>query len=111
MFIPVDATLTPLADLDLVQPWMERYYGSDYAPFNDVGVPGFSLIGNQRDYDYDQPTTHKRILSRSSRKMEWFIMRKCWRVGRTTQLNYPRCFRGIRIVRACQLQLEFWARF
>src|SRR5438445_362008 len=20
---------------------MERYYGSDYAPFNDVGVPGF----------------------------------------------------------------------
>ena len=50
----IDATLAPLADLDLVQPWMERYYGSDYASFNDVGVPGFSLIGNQRDYDYDQ---------------------------------------------------------
>jgi carboxypeptidase Q len=49
-----DATLAPLAELDLVQPWMERYYGSDYASFNDVGVPGFSLIGNQRDYDYDQ---------------------------------------------------------
>ena len=31
-----------------------RAYGSDYASFNDVGVPGFSLIGNQRDYDYDQ---------------------------------------------------------
>jgi carboxypeptidase Q len=50
----VDATLAPLAELGLVQPWMERYYGSDYASFNDVGVPGFSLIGNQRDYDYDQ---------------------------------------------------------
>jgi carboxypeptidase Q len=50
----VDATLAPLAELGLVQPWMERYYGSDYASFNDVGVPGFSLVGNQRDYDYDQ---------------------------------------------------------
>jgi len=50
----VDTLLAPLGDLNLVQPWMERYYGSDYASFNDVGVPGFSLIGNQRDYDYDQ---------------------------------------------------------
>ena len=50
----VDDTVAPLADLGLVQPWMERYYGSDYASFNDVGVPGFSIIGNQRDYDYDQ---------------------------------------------------------
>jgi alcohol dehydrogenase class IV len=46
--------LAPLKDLELVQSWMERYYGSDYASFNDVAVPGFSLIGNQRDYDYDQ---------------------------------------------------------
>jgi hypothetical protein len=29
-------------------------HGSDYASFNDVGVPGFSLIGNQTDLDYDQ---------------------------------------------------------
>jgi carboxypeptidase Q len=50
----VDAALAPLGDLELVQPWMERYYGSDYASFNAVGIPGFSLIGNQRDYDYDQ---------------------------------------------------------
>jgi carboxypeptidase Q len=50
----VDATLAPLEELGLVQPWMERYHGSDYAQFNDVGVPGFSLIGNQTDLDYDQ---------------------------------------------------------
>ena len=50
----VDLTLAPLEDLGLIQPWMERYHGSDYASFNDVGVPGFSLIGNQTDLDYDQ---------------------------------------------------------
>jgi len=50
----VDTTLVPLEDLELIQPWMERYSGSDYASFNAVGVPGFSLIGNQTDYDYDQ---------------------------------------------------------
>ena len=43
-----------MQDLGLIQPWMERYHGSDYASFNDVGVPGFSLIGNQTDLDYDQ---------------------------------------------------------
>ena len=50
----VDLTLAPLENLGLIQPWMERYHGSDYASFNDVGVPGFSLIGNQTDLDYDQ---------------------------------------------------------
>jgi carboxypeptidase Q len=50
----VDATLAPLEELELIQPWMERYYGSDYASFNAVGVPGFSLIGKQTDYEYDQ---------------------------------------------------------
>ena len=50
----VDAALAPLADLGLIQPWMERYHGSDYASFNDVGVPGFSLVGNQTDLDYGQ---------------------------------------------------------
>ena len=50
----VDLTLAPLKDLGLIQPWLERYHGSDYASFNDVGVPGFSLIGNQTDLDYDQ---------------------------------------------------------
>ena len=50
----VDLTLAPMQDLGLIQPWMERYHGSDYASFNDVGVPGFSLIGNQTDLDYDQ---------------------------------------------------------
>ncbi len=50
----VDTTLAPMEDLGLIQPWMERYYGSDYASFNDVGIPGFSVIGNQTDYEYDQ---------------------------------------------------------
>jgi carboxypeptidase Q len=50
----VDLTLAPLENLGLIQPWMERFHGSDYASFNDVGVPGFSLIGNQMDSDYDQ---------------------------------------------------------
>lgn len=50
----VDLTLSPLSELGLIQPWMERYHGSDYASFNDVGVPGFSLVGNQTDLDYDQ---------------------------------------------------------
>jgi carboxypeptidase Q len=50
----VDATLAPFGDdLGLIQPWMERYHGSDYASFNDVGIPGFSLVGNQLDLDYD----------------------------------------------------------
>ena len=43
----VDLTLAPLEELGLIQPRLERYHGSDYAPFNDVGVPGFSLVGNQ----------------------------------------------------------------
>jgi Zn-dependent M28 family amino/carboxypeptidase len=41
----VDATLSPMSELGLVQPWMERMYGSDYASFNAVGVPGFSTFG------------------------------------------------------------------
>jgi carboxypeptidase Q len=50
----VDLTLAPLEDLDLIQPWMDRHHGSDYASFNDVGVPGFSLMANTTDLDYDQ---------------------------------------------------------
>ena len=50
----VDLTLAPLENLGLIQPWMERYHGSDYASFNDVGVPGFGLIANQTDLDFDK---------------------------------------------------------
>jgi len=50
----VDLTLAPLDDLGLIQPWMERYHGSDYASFNDVGLSGFGLIANQTDLDFDQ---------------------------------------------------------
>ena len=46
----VDTVLAPMRDLDLIEPGMERYYGSDYASFNDVGVPGFSCVGSQPDY-------------------------------------------------------------
>lgn len=42
----VDTTLAPLRELNLFQPWMERMHGSDYAQFNAVGVPAFSLFSN-----------------------------------------------------------------
>lgn len=42
----VDTTLAPLRELNLFQPWMERMNGSDYAQFNEVGVPAFSLFSN-----------------------------------------------------------------
>ena len=41
----------------MIQPWMERFHGSDYAPFNAVDLPGFSLAGSQTDWEYDQ--THR----------------------------------------------------
>jgi len=46
----VDTALASIRDLDLIEPGMGRYYGSDYASFNDVGVPGFSCAGTQPDY-------------------------------------------------------------
>ncbi len=46
----VDTVLAPMGDLNLVEPGMNRYYGSDYASFNEVGVPGFATSGTQPDY-------------------------------------------------------------
>jgi Zn-dependent M28 family amino/carboxypeptidase len=46
----VDTVLAPMRDLNLVEPGMDRYYGSDYASFNEVGVPGFATSGTQPDY-------------------------------------------------------------
>jgi carboxypeptidase Q len=46
----VDAVLAPMGDLNLVEPGMDRYYGSDYASFNEVNVPGFASSGTQPDY-------------------------------------------------------------
>lgn len=47
----MDTVLAPMRELNLIEPRMERSYGSDYASFNDVGVPGFSCIGGKSDYD------------------------------------------------------------
>ena len=46
----VDTVLAPMRELNLIEPGMERFYGSDYASFNDVGVPGFACVGTQSDY-------------------------------------------------------------
>ena len=46
----VDLVLAPMGELNLVEPGMDRYYGSDYASFNEVGVPGFATSGTQPDY-------------------------------------------------------------
>jgi carboxypeptidase Q len=52
----VDTTLAPLRELRLIEPRMERHYGSDYASFNEVGVPGFSCIGDESDYNQTHHT-------------------------------------------------------
>jgi Zn-dependent M28 family amino/carboxypeptidase len=52
----VDSTLAPLRDLRLLEPRMERHYGSDYASFNEVGIPGFSCIGDESDYNQTHHT-------------------------------------------------------
>ncbi len=35
---------------------MERRYGSDYASFNEVDVPGFFCIGDESDYNQTHHT-------------------------------------------------------
>jgi len=52
----VDSTLAPLRDLRLLEPRMERHFGSDYASFNDVGIPAFSCIGDESDYNQTHHT-------------------------------------------------------
>ena len=52
----VDTTLASLRELKLIEPRMERHYGSDYASFNEVGVPGFPCIGDESDYDKTHDT-------------------------------------------------------
>jgi carboxypeptidase Q len=53
----VHKILAPVAsDLHLVEPKLSRTFGSDYAAFNEIGVPGFSCIGDAPDYDEMQHT-------------------------------------------------------
>jgi hypothetical protein len=46
----VDSVLAPMQELNSVESGMERFCGSDYASFNEVGVPGFACAGTQADY-------------------------------------------------------------
>ena len=39
------------AQLHLLEPKLSRTFGSDYAAFNEAGVPGFSCIGDSPNYD------------------------------------------------------------
>ena len=49
--------LAPVSSqLHLLEPKLSRTFGSDYAPFNAVGVPGFSCIGDAPDYSETQHT-------------------------------------------------------
>jgi len=50
VYVKATNVLAPMHGLNLIEPVMERYYGSDYASFNEVGVPGFAGVGNQPDY-------------------------------------------------------------
>jgi carboxypeptidase Q len=44
--------LAPVSEqLHLLEPKLSRTFGSDYAAFNEVGVPGFSCIGDSPNYD------------------------------------------------------------
>jgi Zn-dependent M28 family amino/carboxypeptidase len=46
----VDLTLAPMSELQLLAPHMDRGFGSDYASFNEVGIPGFAAISGQSAY-------------------------------------------------------------
>jgi carboxypeptidase Q len=49
--------LAPVASaLHLIEPKISRTFGSDYAAFDEVGVPGFSCIGDAPEYTETQHT-------------------------------------------------------
>jgi carboxypeptidase Q len=48
----IQRILAPVASqLHLLEPKLSRTFGSDYAAFNEMGVPGFSCIGDVPNYD------------------------------------------------------------
>lgn len=54
---PLSRILAPIsASLQLLEPKISRTFGSDYAPFNAEGVPGFSCIGDAPEYVETQHT-------------------------------------------------------
>ena len=44
------------SQLHLMEPKLSRTFGSDYAPFDAAGVPGFSSIGDAPEYSETQHT-------------------------------------------------------
>jgi carboxypeptidase Q len=46
----VDQVLSPLDDLRLLEPSMERSYGTDHLAFDEVGVPGFYCLQDMAEY-------------------------------------------------------------
>src|SRR6202795_1371588 len=50
----VDQEIAPLRELKLLEPSMQRSFGTDHASFDDVGVPAFWAIQDSAEY----PKTH-----------------------------------------------------
>jgi len=46
----VDQVLAPLRELKLLEPTMQRQFGTDHASFDDVGVPGFWVVQDGAEY-------------------------------------------------------------
>jgi carboxypeptidase Q len=46
----VDQEIAPLRELKLLEPSMQRAFGTDHASFDDVGVPGFWAIQDSAEY-------------------------------------------------------------
>src|ERR1700676_2733680 len=46
----VDQEIAPLRELKLLEPSMQRTFGTDHASFDDVGVPGFWAIQDSAEY-------------------------------------------------------------
>jgi carboxypeptidase Q len=54
---PLERILAPVSSqLQLLEPKLSRTFGSDYAPFNTAGIPGFSCIGDVPEYSETQHT-------------------------------------------------------
>jgi carboxypeptidase Q len=46
----VDQEIAPLRELKLLEPSMQRSFGTDHASFDDVGVPGFWAVQDSAEY-------------------------------------------------------------
>jgi Zn-dependent M28 family amino/carboxypeptidase len=46
----VDQEIAPLHELKLLEPTMQRSFGTDHASFDDVGVPGFWVVQDGAEY-------------------------------------------------------------